>query len=427
MAEDAPYYTPSQCSQCHATETVAWRIDKEAEAILCNKCYVHKYPRTSDGGDDEKTIAGTKDIASVEACTRPDSDASMDPEYGQVDVDGAAAVIAVDRSGFELLDGIYDRMPRDYQGRPAYCKRETENRMFVYYVHGMWRIGPQCGSDSCMARVAAVPGGPTDCLEPYPLCWNVTNGKKRRKFDEVPGFRVFDYRNRMHWPKLPKALMEDTSSSCSTSSGCMVQGGTDRARRKKAKTEETKRPESGARSKEKETVVDPGSSSSTTSSTTSSDEVVDDEEDAVVKKEVDTKKADGEKEYDIEDFWKEDVKLSHRAPSTPHQNEPLHRTALLPKPIWRTRSEHARLKNFDGSDVTSVFTCTKIPPFELVPITSYRNAGETLWYPSPGSTVMCDACERRVPQASGALLGAPGRSQFAQCEFRCMECMSAYT
>lgn len=64
------------------------------------------------------------------------------------------------------------------------------------------------------------------------------------------------------------------------------------------------------------------------------------------------------------------------------------------------------------------------PPFEEVNIRAWRYAGEDLWYQAPGSVVVCDKCERGVAQSMGALQGAPGQSQFAQCEFLCSDCMA---
>jgi len=54
-------------------------------------------------------------------------------------------------------------------------------------------------------------------------------------------------------------------------------------------------------------------------------------------------------------------------------------------------------------------------------VLSYRSETD-LWFQMPGSTVVCDHCDRSVSQGQGSLQGAAGRSQFAQLEFLCMDC-----
>jgi hypothetical protein len=134
-------------------------------------------------------------------------------------------------------------------------------------------------------------------------------------------------------------------------------------------------------------------------------------------KEADSKQAGGHKQ---------NVEHGEHPHSSLRNNEPRHRTAPLPRPIRRTRSQQVRPRNWDGTHVPFVSTRISIPRVDLKNITSYRSAGQTLWYPAPGSTVMCDGCGIRVPLGMGALQGARGRSQFAQCEFWCTDCMSAY-
>lgn len=56
-----------------------------------------------------------------------------------------------------------------------------------------------------------------------------------------------------------------------------------------------------------------------------------------------------------------------------------------------------------------------------VQVASFRSQAE-LWFQMPGSTVVCDRCERTVAQSQGSLQGAPGQSQFAQDEFLCIDC-----
>lgn len=50
---------------------------------------------------------------------------------------------------------------------------------------------------------------------------------------------------------------------------------------------------------------------------------------------------------------------------------------------------------------------------------------QDLWYPNPGAAVQCGWCQRDWPQAFGKLHGEEGRSQFAQTDFVCNECLAA--
>lgn len=49
--------------------------------------------------------------------------------------------------------------------------------------------------------------------------------------------------------------------------------------------------------------------------------------------------------------------------------------------------------------------------------------GEELWHMMPGQYVICDGCEKSVPQSMGALQGESHRSQFSQWEFLCCDCI----
>mmetsp|Transcript_62002 Transcript_62002/g.134424 ORF Transcript_62002/g.134424 Transcript_62002/m.134424 type:complete len:337 (-) Transcript_62002:115-1125(-) len=67
----------------------------------------------------------------------------------------------------------------------------------------------------------------------------------------------------------------------------------------------------------------------------------------------------------------------------------------------------------------------RIPLVQEHLVDCHRSYGEQLWYSKPGSAVVCDVCDVEVPQVMGELLGAPGKSQFAQFEFRCRGCLNA--
>lgn len=57
-----------------------------------------------------------------------------------------------------------------------------------------------------------------------------------------------------------------------------------------------------------------------------------------------------------------------------------------------------------------------------VSVTSYRELKESLWVVAPESSVMCDKCEKRVPQIMGCIRKMPDRPQFMNDEFLCAEC-----
>ena len=47
MADEPSSSSSRQCFQCQTNESTVWRTDREHGEIICNRCYVHKYPRTS--------------------------------------------------------------------------------------------------------------------------------------------------------------------------------------------------------------------------------------------------------------------------------------------------------------------------------------------------------------------------------------------
>ena len=60
---------------------------------------------------------------------------------------------------------------------------------------------------------------------------------------------------------------------------------------------------------------------------------------------------------------------------------------------------------------------------ELIHVENFRF--HSLWYHNPGAAVQCGWCQRDWPQAFGKLHGEEGRSQFAQTDFVCNECLLA--
>lgn len=62
---------------------------------------------------------------------------------------------------------------------------------------------------------------------------------------------------------------------------------------------------------------------------------------------------------------------------------------------------------------------------ERVSVASWRSES-ILWFFQPGARVTCDRCGLHWPQSMGMLAGAPGKSQFAQDQFWCTECATAW-
>eukprot|EP00927_Polykrikos_kofoidii_P055129 TRINITY_DN4942_c2_g1_i1.p1 TRINITY_DN4942_c2_g1~~TRINITY_DN4942_c2_g1_i1.p1 ORF type:complete len:765 (+),score=177.17 TRINITY_DN4942_c2_g1_i1:143-2437(+) len=78
---------------------------------------------------------------------------------------------------------------------------------------------------------------------------------------------------------------------------------------------------------------------------------------------------------------------------------------------WGNRRTMNRITYIPGHDLAS-----------HIEVVVYKMLGEQLWFQAPGAYVICDRCERSVPQACGRLHGPPMRGHFAQDEFYCNEC-----
>jgi len=111
-------------------------------------------------------------------------------------------------------------------------------------------------------------------------------------------------------------------------------------------------------------------------------------------------------------------------PATPDDDDPNpnvlpHRQKTKPKPAlaqpWNPKKNNvARISFSDAAGGKLI---------EEAAVESYKGAGETLWYTMPGAIVICDQCDKGVPQGMGTLQGAPNQSQFAQCKFLCSDCL----
>lgn len=118
-------------------------------------------------------------------------------------------------------------------------------------------------------------------------------------------------------------------------------------------------------------------------------------------------------------------------PHTPDEpledHQPMHRSCPAP-----SRSS-LRASGTPGLRMRVSFTEVYVPESyllddstglqELIHVENCRF--QDLWYPNPGAAVQCGWCQRDWPQAFGKLHGEEGRSQFAQTDFVCNECLAA--
>jgi len=102
-----------------------------------------------------------------------------------------------------------------------------------------------------------------------------------------------------------------------------------------------------------------------------------------------------------------------RQDNEPHHRQFPQKRSALKKP-YAPRTKQAR--HISYTDIVRRESLTM-----EVAITCYR--GEPLWVSMPGAVVVCDSCDRGVPQTMGSLQGAPGHSQFAQDRFICNPCL----
>merc|ERR1719375_2912713 len=111
------------------------------------------------------------------------------------------------------------------------------------------------------------------------------------------------------------------------------------------------------------------------------------------------------------------------APMTPEDDDDPnalpHRQNKKLKPVlskdWKPKKKNGARISFSDTGGGSLAAETAVE--------SYKGAGEQLWYTMPGAIVICDQCEKGVPQGMGTLQGAPNQSQFAQCRFLCSDCL----
>merc|ERR1719161_236013 len=86
-------------------------------------------------------------------------------------------------------------------------------------------------------------------------------------------------------------------------------------------------------------------------------------------------------------------------------------------PTWKPRKKHG----------PRVFYCDVFgaPLVTEFIVNSYKDAGEQLWYTAAGASVICDQCQKGVPQEMGSLQNDPTRSKNSQCLFLCFDCLDA--
>lgn len=116
------------------------------------------------------------------------------------------------------------------------------------------------------------------------------------------------------------------------------------------------------------------------------------------------------------------------APRTPPGEAPALKPVVQRSKLRRRNAELRTAEALQSTPrVSIVMDVNFVPQTEQVAVVSYRSQMEQLWYVSPGAFVMCDRCGVNAPQFGGAMMGAPSRSQFAQCEFVCGSCKGGDT
>lgn len=124
------------------------------------------------------------------------------------------------------------------------------------------------------------------------------------------------------------------------------------------------------------------------------------------------------------------TKLGEPQPHTP--DEPLEDHQPMHRSCTPSRSS-LRASGTPGLRMRVSFTKMNVPESyllddstglqEVIHVENCRF--QDLWFSNPGAAVQCGWCQRDWPQAFGKLHGEEGRSQFAQTDFVCNECLAA--
>ena len=117
-------------------------------------------------------------------------------------------------------------------------------------------------------------------------------------------------------------------------------------------------------------------------------------------------------------------------PHTPDEpledHQPMHRSCTPSRSSLRASGKHGlRMRvSFTEMNVPESYLLDDSTGLqELIHVENCRF--QDLWFPNPGAAVQCGWCQRDCPQAFGKLHGEEGRSQFAQTDFVCNECLAA--
>lgn len=117
-------------------------------------------------------------------------------------------------------------------------------------------------------------------------------------------------------------------------------------------------------------------------------------------------------------------------PHTPEEpledHQPMHRSCAPSRSsLRRSSGTPGRMRvSFTEMDVPESYLLDDATGLqEVIHVENCRF--QDLWFSNPGAAVQCGWCQRDWPQAFGKLHGEEGRSQFAQTDFVCNECLAA--
>merc|ERR1719331_583502 len=91
--------------------------------------------------------------------------------------------IYVESSGRPILDGEYTRMKTDNRSKPCYMKGSKKDPMFLYWLHGKWKLGSILDSHRSFAFTKDEPGKEHPC-DPSRI-WELYD-RKAKEYKKAP-------------------------------------------------------------------------------------------------------------------------------------------------------------------------------------------------------------------------------------------------
>lgn len=103
-------------------------------------------------------------------------------------------------------------------------------------------------------------------------------------------------------------------------------------------------------------------------------------------------------------------------PAVQVRHEPQHREVLVPLRSLLKRTDPA-VRRQKGVNYGQLMARV-----HEMPIESFKQLGDDLWFRSPGSKISCDMCDKYKLNGLGEMGGRPGRPMSAQDKFICYDC-----